>query len=113
MIAQVQIEGALSSSSKAKIPSPFADEWLHYFPGSSNLQFVNAHAFRDQYSFYRNVEVSDRNGNELFWVFHNNRNPCIRNWGKLIFLEVFVDVDLLKALIKSYNLVSHAFHKKG
>lgn len=30
---------------------------------------------------------------------------------KLIFLEVFVDADLVKALIKAYNHVTKAFHK--
>ena len=34
------------------------------------------------------------------------------NLGKLIKPEVFVDVDLVKALIKAYKLVNHAFHKK-
>ena len=30
---------------------------------------------------------------------------------KLIFLDIFIDVDLLKALINSYNLVTRAFHR--
>ena len=30
---------------------------------------------------------------------------------KLIFLEVFVDMDLLKALKNSYNLVTRSFHR--
>ena len=31
--------------------------------------------------------------------------------GKIILLEVFVDVDLLMDLIKEYNLVINTFHK--
>ena len=26
--------------------------------------------------------------------------------------EVFIDVDLMKALIKDYNLATHSFHKR-
>ena len=37
LIAQAQIEEALSSSSKGKSPSPFSKEWLHFLLGSSNL----------------------------------------------------------------------------
>lgn len=73
LIAQVQSEEASSSSSKAKNPSPFANYWLHLLPSSSNLQSTNDHAFRDLYSFFRDVEVSDKNGSELLWFFYNNR----------------------------------------
>ena len=38
-------------------------------------------------------------------------NPWNRNMAKLIFLEVFIDVDLLKALINSYNPITRAFHR--
>ena len=60
----------------------------------------------------------DRNGNELFWFFYNKRlskapisNPWNRNLGKLIMPKAFVDVDLLKKLINSYNAVTRTFHK--
>ena len=50
--------------------------------------------------------------------FYKNRiekvpvcNPWNRNMTKLIFPEAFVDVDLLKTLINSYNIVTRTFHK--
>ena len=39
-------------------------------------------------------------------------NPWDRNLGKLIMPRVFVDVDIVKALIKYYNLANHAFHNQ-
>ena len=50
--------------------------------------------------------------------FYQNRiedvlvcNLWNRNMAKLIFPEVFIDVDLLKALINSYNPITRAFHR--
>ena len=97
----------------------FVEEWIHILPGSSNAQNANDHAFKDPYVLCRDAKVPDRNGYELFQYFYKNRktkvpvcNPWVRNLGKLIMLEVFVDVDLVKALIKCYNLVNKSFHKK-
>ena len=38
-------------------------------------------------------------------------NPWVRNLAKLIFHEVYVNVDLVKALIKAYNPATKSFHK--
>ena len=38
-------------------------------------------------------------------------NPWNRNMEKLIFPKVFIDVDLLKVLINSYNLRTRTFHR--
>ena len=95
------------------------DEWMKILPGTSNLQSTNDHAFRYPYLFCRDGEVPDRNESELFWFFYKNKidkvpisNPWTRNLGKLIMPDVFVDVDLLKELIKSYNPVSMSFNRK-
>ena len=37
-------------------------------------------------------------------------NPWEKNLGKLLVPEVFVDVDLVKALIKAYNLSRRMFY---
>ena len=39
-------------------------------------------------------------------------NPWEKNLGKLLAPEVFVDVDLVKALIKAYNLATKKFYNE-
>ena len=39
-------------------------------------------------------------------------NPWEKNLGKLLALEVFVDVELVKELIKSYNLATKTFYNE-
>ena len=113
-IAQTQIE---ESTSQTKIPSSFVEEWMHILPSSNNAQSTNDQAFRYQFVFCRDAEVLDRNGYELFWLFYRNimekvlvYNPWIKNLGNLIMLEEFVDIDLVKVLIKCYNPISKSFH---
>lgn len=115
LISQAQIEESPSSSSKGKSSSPFTDEWLHFLPGSSNLQSSNDHDFRDPYNSCRDAKVADRNESKLFWYFYKNKlekvpisNPWNINLGKLIIPEVFIDIDLKKVLIKEYNPTSKA-----
>lgn len=54
----------------------------------------------------------------MFRYFNKNRfykilvcNPWKKNLVKTIFVEVFVVIDLLKALTKSYNLMTKSFHR--
>ena len=39
-------------------------------------------------------------------------NPWTRNLEKLIMLEVYLDVDLIKALVNAYNPTTRSFHRK-
>ena len=80
--------------------------------------FVNEYEFRDHYSFYRDVICPDTNGYEFFMYFFYNRfkkvsscNPWVRNIAKLIFPKVFIDVDLVKGIMKTYNLATRSFYK--
>ena len=59
----------------------------------------------------------DTNVYELFWFFYVNRNkgcpvsnPWDKNLGKLLAPEVFLDVDLVKALVKAYELATRTFY---
>lgn len=95
----------------------FADKWVQ--PGLSNPQSANLDILIDPYSFRIDAKVPKTNENELFLFFYNNRlselpisNPWDRNLAKLIMLEVIVDVDLVKALIKAYDPMTHGFHRK-
>lgn len=69
--------------------------------------------------YYSDAICPNTNRYELFMFFYNNRfkkpsasNPWRRNLAKLIFPEVYVDVDLLKALIASYIHAKKSFHKQ-
>ena len=49
--------------------------------------------------------------------FYNKRfrkglfsNPWVRNLVKIIFSEVYVNIDVVKSLIKSYNPITKSFH---
>lgn len=121
LIVEVNIDEASPSvvQEKEKVSCPFSDEWDYFLPGSSNVQSTNSPILKDPYHFCRDVIVPETNGNELFYFFYNNilykppiSNLWNKNLGKLILLEVFVNVDLIKALIKVYNIVGHAYHKK-
>ena len=68
------------------------------------------------YFLCRDVVVLDTNAHYIFWFFYNNRvrgcpasNPWEKNLGKLLVPKVFIDVDLVKALIKAYNLATRTF----
>lgn len=59
------------------------------------------------------------NAREMFLFFYKNRfrgnpisNPWDRNLGKLLCPVVFMDIDLVKALVKSYNPAIRAFHRQ-
>lgn len=77
----------------------------------SNAIYVHDHELKDPYVLFRDATCPGVIGYELFRYFYNNRekkipicNPWKKNLAKLIFLEVFVDVYFIKALIKYYNL---------
>lgn len=77
---------------------------------SSNTIVVDDHEFKDSYMFFRDA-TSRVASYELFGYFYSNRekkipifNPWKKNLEKLIFLEVFMEIDLVKALIKSFHI---------
>ena len=91
---------------------------MKLLPGSSNAISTNDHIFRDPYALVRDVECPRTDGFELFKYFYENRtdkvpiyNPWNRNMAKVICPEVFIDVDLVKALIKSYNPITRTFQR--
>lgn len=99
--------------------SRFANEWLKLFPGSTNANSIDDHAFIDPYARCKDDICPDVIGSELFYYFYCNKekkvsmcNPWKKNLAKLIFPQVFMDVDLMKALFQCYNLVTKSFHKK-
>ena len=113
------VKKGTGEGSKVSLSTKFAEEWLKILPKSSNAQNANVHAFRDAYSFCRDAQVPHTNGTELFWFFYKNRvqnvpvsNPWTRNLGKLIVPEVYMDVDLIKALVNAYNPTTWPFHRK-
>ena len=103
---------------RVRKPNKHAEDWLKIIPGSSNSISENDHIFRDPYFLVHDAECPRTNGFDLFMFFYQNRiekvpvcNPWNRNMAKLIFPEVFIDVDLLKALINSYNPTTRTFHR--
>lgn len=102
---------------RQKKPNRFVDEWFKLFPSSSNANVTDDHAFVDPYSLCRDVVCPGVTGSKLFKYFYYNKdkkipvcNPWQKNLAKLIFLKVFVGVDLMKALFCCYNLATKYFH---
>lgn len=75
LIAQVNIKEATLSTEEAKmkIASLYANEWVYFLLGSTNIQSISSHIFRDPYSFCRDAKVPEMNGNLLLWYFYNNK----------------------------------------
>ena len=108
----------MEKKSRVKKPNKHAEDWLKIIPASSNVISENDHIFRDPYFLVHDSECLRTNGFDLSMFFYENRvekvlvcNPWNRNMAKLIFPEVFVDVDLLKALTNSYNPTTRTFHR--
>lgn len=99
-------------------PNKYVEEWMKILLGSSNAMSADGKDFIDLYAKCRDSLVLDTNRYELFMFFYCNKvegspicNPWNHNLAKLIFPDVFVDVDLMKELIKAYNLVTRGFHR--
>lgn len=114
-------ETSTSKGGKAKQrkPSRFVEEWIKTLPGSTNAISADEHIFFDPYAKCRDARCPDSNGGELFYYFYCNRekkvpvcNPWKKNLAKLIFPEVFLDIDLMKALFQCYNPVTKSFHRR-
>ena len=76
--------------------------------GSSNVISANDHVFKEPYFLCKDAQCPKIDGFSLFMYFYQNRTKNILvcnlwniNMEKLIFPEVFFDVELLKALINS------------
>ena len=68
MIVKAQIE-VLAIVSKGGAPYPYPEEWVLWYPGSSNHKNTNADIFKDIYFLCKNALVLDTNAYELFWFF--------------------------------------------
>lgn len=115
----VETSTSKGGKTQQRKPNRFVEEWIKLFPSSSNANFVDEHAFMDPYALCKDATCLGVMGFELFKYFYNNKekkilvcNPWKNNLAKLIFLEVFVDVDLMKALIQSYNPATKSFHRR-
>lgn len=82
-------------------------------------KFVDDLSFIDPYARCKDATCLDVIGSKLFYYFYYNRdkkilvcNPWKKNLANLIFPEVFLDIDLMKALFKCYNPATKSFHKK-
>ena len=108
----------LEKRTRLRKPNKHVEDWLKILPGSLSAILENDHIFRDPYFLVHDSKFPRTNGFDLFMFFYQNRieklpvcNPWNRNMEKLIFPEVFIDVDLLKALINAYNLTTQTFHR--
>ena len=68
---------------------------------------------------YKDAVVPNTNAYKLFWFFYVNKNkgcPVSNQWdknlGKFLAPKVFLDVDLVKELIKAYELATRTFYTK-
>ena len=109
----------LDSTSKGSAPYPYPEEWVHWYPGSSNHKNANADIFKDVYYLCKDAMVPNTNANKLFWFFYNNKNrgfqlsnPWEKNLVKLLAPKVFVDVNLVKTLVKSYKPSTKTFYNE-
>lgn len=121
-VQEVTIEeveaGAAAKRSQERKPNKYMEEWMKILLSSSNAMSVDEKAFIDPYTKCRDALVPDTNGYELFMYFDCNRvevvpicNPWKHDLAKLIVPEVFVDVALMKELIKAYNPITRGFHR--
>ena len=108
----------IEKKTRVKKPNKYTEEWIKILFESSNAVSTNDHVFKDPYFLCRDAICPKTDGSNLFMYFYHNRtlnlpicNPWNRNMAKLIFLEVFLDVDLVKPLINSYNLATKSLHK--
>lgn len=106
----VQTSTSKMGKTRQRRQNKYVDEWIRLPLGSSNAILENDHDLRDPYMYYRDSICPYTNGYDLFIFFYINKfkkppssTPRQRNFTKLIFPEVYVDVGLLKALIESYN----------
>lgn len=109
---------AVAKKSQERKPNKYVEKWENILLGSSNTMSTDDKAFSDPYSKCRDALVPRTNGYDLFMYLFCNRvervpicNPWVRNFAKLIVPDVFVDVDLMKELIKAYNLITKGFHR--
>lgn len=91
---------------------------MKILPGSSNTISANDHVFKNPYFLCKDAIFPKIDGFNFFMHFYLNRtlnlpicNPSNMNMAKLVFLEVFIDVDLVKALINLYNPATKSFHR--
>ena len=117
----MEIAGTSTSKggkTRQKKPNQFVEEWLKLFPKSSNEYVVDDQTFIDLYELCRDSTCHSVKNYELFRYFYCNLKekiliccPWKKNLAKLIFPKVFLDVDLVKALNKSYNPATKSFHR--
>lgn len=109
---------AITKESRERKPNKYVEEWIKILLGSSNVMSTNDKVFSVPYTNFHDALVPDTNGYELFLYFYCNRfesvpicNPWRRNLAKLIFPDVFVNVDPMKVIIKVYNPLTKGFHR--
>ena len=117
--AVLETSTSKGGKTRQRRPNKFVEEWLKLFPGSTNANLADDQIFFDPYAKCRDAICPDNMGSELFYYFYCNKDkkipichPWRKNLAKLIFPEVFLDIDLMKALFRCYNPTTKSFHKK-
>lgn len=82
------------------------------------MNSVDDHVFFDPYDNFKDAKFPSTTGFELFYFFYCNQdkkvpicNPWKKSLAKIIFPEVFIDVDSMKAMFQCYNLATNSFHR--
>ena len=65
LIVQAQIE-ASTTTSKGNVPYPYLEEWVLWYPRSSNYRNASVDIFKDVYFLFRDVVVPNSNAYEMF-----------------------------------------------
>ena len=65
VIEKVQIE-VPATMSKGGAPFPYPEEWVLWYPGSSNHKNANADIFKDVFFVCQDIVVLYKNAYELF-----------------------------------------------
>ena len=119
MLGLIETSTSKGGKTRQRKPRRFAKEWIKLFLDSTNANSMDDHAFFDPYARCRDAKCLDVTSSEVFYFFYCNRekkilvcNPWKNNLAKLIFLQVFVDLDVMKALFQCYNPATKSFHRK-
>ena len=103
VIAEGKNMGKAKTKKKTRVkkPNKYVEEWIEILPWPSIVVSTNDYIFKDLYFLCRDAICPKTDGFSLFMYFYHNRNlnvpicyPWKRNMEKLIFPEVFLDVDL-------------------
>ena len=113
-----KVKAKVEKKTRVQKPNKYIEERIKLLLRSSNVVSTNDHVFKDPYFLCRDAICPQTKGSSLFMYFYHNRNlnipicnPWKRNMEKLILFQVFINVDVVKDLINSYNPATRSFHR--